>query len=46
MPTLGAVRSGREQVEESIGVAGLNPLIDYRGQKDLLVTLFGSRTSP
>jgi coenzyme F420-0:L-glutamate ligase/coenzyme F420-1:gamma-L-glutamate ligase len=23
------------QVEESIGVAGLNPLIDYRGQKDL-----------
>ena len=25
----------RGQVEESIGVAGLNPLIDYRGQKDL-----------
>lgn len=23
------------QIEESIGVAGLNPLIDYRGQKDL-----------
>ncbi len=23
------------QVEESIGVAGLNPLVDYRGQKDL-----------
>jgi coenzyme F420-0:L-glutamate ligase / coenzyme F420-1:gamma-L-glutamate ligase len=23
------------QVEESIGVAGVNPLIDYRGQKDL-----------
>jgi coenzyme F420-0:L-glutamate ligase/coenzyme F420-1:gamma-L-glutamate ligase len=23
------------QVEESIGVAGLNPLMDYRGQKDL-----------
>jgi coenzyme F420-0:L-glutamate ligase / coenzyme F420-1:gamma-L-glutamate ligase len=23
------------QVEESIGVAGINPLIDYRGQKDL-----------
>jgi len=23
------------QVEESIGVAGFNPLIDYRGQKDL-----------
>ena len=25
----------RGQVEECIGVAGLNPLIDYRGQKDL-----------
>ncbi len=23
------------QIEESIGIAGLNPLIDYRGQKDL-----------
>lgn len=25
----------RGQVEECIGVAGMNPLIDYRGQKDL-----------
>lgn len=25
----------RGQVEECIGVAGLNPLVDYRGQKDL-----------
>src|SRR5437588_733169 len=28
-------RFRKGQVEESIGVAGLNPLIDYRGQKDL-----------
>ena len=25
----------RGQVEEMIGVAGLNPMVDYRGQRDL-----------